>query len=183
MYVKTFVKSALIATILFGLSMGAAPDTAEAGDFYTRKRVNGVWITGQFPKKHVIRAKEARNQMVVAAAAAPSMPSSSPSTLGEELDRPPLFQRAFEARRAALTAEPSGASPAISMPQEPRLLPLQRALEARAKSMSSGTLPPRTLKVVTFNFETGVRTSVYEDGAIVEERFDPVSAPLTFARR
>jgi hypothetical protein len=92
MYVKTFVKSALIATILFGLSMGAAPDTAEAGDFYTRKRVNGVWITGQFPKKHVIRAKEARNQMVVAAAAAPSMPSSSPSTLGEELDRPPLFQ-------------------------------------------------------------------------------------------
>jgi hypothetical protein len=183
MYVKTFVKSALIATILFGLSSGAAPNSAEAGDFYTRKRVNGVWITGQFPKKHVIRAKEARNQLVVAAAAAPSMPSSLPSTLGEGVDRPPLFQRASEARRAALTAEPLGESPTVSMAQEPRLIPLQRALEARAKSMSSGTLPPRALKVVTFNFETGVRTSVYEDGSIVEERFDPVSAPVTFARR
>jgi hypothetical protein len=188
MYVKTIVKSALIAaTALCGLSLGGAPDSAEAAEYYTRKRVNGVWITGRFAKKQPSAAKVARSPAVVdAVTTTGALPSSIPSDLSPSNDLTPMFQRAMEARRAAVSiagVEPQGPSPSASPAHESRLLPLQRALEARAKSMVGESPLSRTVKVVTFNFETGVRTSIYNDGSIVEEAFDPVAAPLIFARR
>jgi hypothetical protein len=93
-----------------------------------------------------------------------------------------MFQRDSEVRQAGLMSQLPTPAPATG-PQEPRLLPLQRALEARARSMGGGAALARTVKVVTFNFETGLRTSVYDDGSVVEDRFDPVTAPLTFAHR
>ena len=185
MYVKTFVKSALIAaTAVCGLSMGGQPEPAEAAEFYTRKRVNGVWITGQFPKKQRVRAKVAPSAAVMAAVTTTgALPSSASSGLAPAYDLPPMFQRAMDARQVAAPAEPLPPNVPVLPTQEGRLLPLQRALEARAKSMVGGAPLSRAVKVVTFNFETGVRTSIYNDGSIAEEPFDPVSAPLTFARR
>jgi hypothetical protein len=179
MSVKTMVRIALISTTAASfMSAGNLATPAHAGDFYTRKRVNGVWMTGRFPKHHPVRV--AQLQTKTPAPAADKPPERVAASLGRTGDDlAPAFQRAFQARRiVSATAMPSVAVPTnatnVSFTDEDRLLPLRRALEARARTMATTTPPAnRAVKAVTFNFETGLRTSVYNDGTVVEDHFDP----------
>ncbi len=60
MHVRTCVRAAAVigvaafGSVVFG-SVGGVPGLgkAQAAEFYTRKRVNGQWITGRFPKGEV----------------------------------------------------------------------------------------------------------------------------------
>jgi len=193
MSVKTLVTIALVLVALsFGLGLGSLAVPAQAGEYYTRKRVNGVWMHGVFPRRHATRTAQLETK-------APAMPAEKPpqrvatsvASAGDDLA--PAFQRALQARRAlasvapaatmavdaikAAASTPTPSAPAamsVSLSDADRLLPLRRALEARAKMMAVSTAPlNRNIKAVTFNFETGLRTSIYNDGSVVEEHFDP----------
>jgi hypothetical protein len=192
MSVKTLVTTALVLVALaFGLGLGSLAIPAQAGEYYTRKRVNGVWMHGLFPRRHATRTA----QLEAKAPSAEKPPQRIVTTVasaGDDLA--PSFQRALQARRAlaasvapaatmaagatkaaASIPAPAAAAPtSVSLSDEDRLLPLRRALEARAKIMAVSTASSnRNIRAVTFNFETGLRTSIYNDGSIVEEHFDP----------
>jgi hypothetical protein len=152
--------------------------SVQAGEFYTRKRVNGVWITGHFRRKHQPEAKKAS-----ASAGAEAVEKAEKAEKPEKPvvvtyldpadDRKPAFQRALEARQAM--KRPEGL---LATEEYARLLPLQRALEAKARSLAE-TLPPlRNVKTVTYDFETGLRTSIYSDGSIAEEPFDSATGSI-----
>jgi hypothetical protein len=176
---KTLVTIALISTVagsLFGVGVLATP--AHAGEFYTRKRVRGVWMTGRFEKHHPIRTAQLQTKPPAPSVEKP--PQRIATSLGSAGDNlAPAFQRALQARRTvgAAAAQPVAGTAnvtTVSFSDEDRLLPLRRALEARAKMMANTTRTSnRAVKAVTFNFETGLRTSVYNDGSVVEEHFDP----------
>src|SRR3979411_999980 len=44
--------SFLISVIVAGIATPTILSSAEAKDFYIRKRINGRWVEGFFPKKH-----------------------------------------------------------------------------------------------------------------------------------
>ena len=95
-------------------------------------------------------------------------------------DRKPAFQRAMEARQAM---RPDGL---LATEDYARLMPLQRALEMKARSLAEALPPPRNVKTVTYDFETGLRTSIYSDGSVAEEPFefsDRVDQPAAALRR
>ena len=153
--------------------------SVQAGEFYTRKRVNGVWITGQFRRKH---RPEVTKASVSAVAEKVEKAEKADNTekpvvvtyLDPADDRKPAFQRAIEARQAM--RRPEGM---LATEDTVRLLPLQRALEAKARSLAE-TLPPlRIVKTVTYDFETGLRTSIYTDGSIAEEPFDSATGSIS----
>jgi hypothetical protein len=191
---KTLIIVTLVsATSALGIGLGNPTISAQAGDFYTRKRVNGVWMTGRFPRHHAIRTAQLETKAPLPLAEPPRKTIAIVTPASDDLA--PAFQRAFEARRAmAAMAAPIAASavpvpskaaapatPAAATAAAPvlisdnqRLLPLRKALEERAKLMAvSTTSSSRNIKAVTFNFETGLRTSIYNDGSVVEEHFDP----------
>jgi hypothetical protein len=194
MSVKTLVTTALVFVALaFGLGLGSLAVPAQAGEYYTRKRVNGVWMHGLFPRHHPTRTAQGETKASAASAEKPPQRIvTSVASAGDELA--PSFQRALQARRAlaasvapaatmaapvtkaavSAPAPPAAAATSVSFSDEDRLLPLRRALEARAKTMAVSTAPwNRNIKAVTFNFETGLRTSIYNDGSVIEEHFHP----------
>jgi hypothetical protein len=191
--------------------------SVQAGEFYTRKRVNGVWITGKFRRKHHAEAtnasapavaeveKAAKGETVEKAGKAEKAAKVEPVEKADKTekagkaetaekadkvekirkpvavtyldpadDRKPAFQRAIEARQGL--RRPEGM---LATEDYVRLLPLQRALEAKARSLAE-TLPPlRNVKTVTYDFETGLRTSIYSDGSIAEEPFDSATGSIS----
>jgi hypothetical protein len=161
--------------------------TVQAGEFYTRKRVNGVWITGKFRRKHYAETTKAPNSADVgqtdkggkaevtdqAKKAEKTRKPVAVTYLDPAEDRKPAFQRAIEARQGM--KRPEGLP---TTEDYARLLPLQRALEVKARSLAE-TLPPlRNVKTVTYDFETGLRTSIYSDGSIAEEPFDSATGSI-----
>jgi len=69
--------------------------------------------------------------------------------------------------------------PLISPSDEQRLSKLREALQARANSLATGSsapaLPLRPApepQSVTFDFKSGVKTTIFADGTIVEDAFD-----------
>jgi hypothetical protein len=159
--------------------------SVQAGEFYTRKRVNGVWITGKFRRKHhaevtkasaVAGKAEEGGKEEIADQAEKAEKTKKPvdvTYLDPADDRKPAFQRAMEARQAM--KRPEGL---LATGDDVRLLPLQRALEAKARSLAE-TLPPlRNVKTVTYDFDTGLRTSIYSDGSIAEEPFDSATGSI-----
>jgi hypothetical protein len=200
MGVKTIVTLALVSVLtVLGPGLGSLTGSAQAGEYYTRKRVNGVWMTGRFARQHPVRTAQlqTKTEAPVSAPVSEKPPQRVAATVanaGDDLA--PAFQRAQQIMRsvaavpiaipvavsAAAKSTASATAPAptsVAFSDEDRLLPLRRALEARAKIMavstvpSSRTPPTRNIKAVTFNFETGLRTSIYNDGSVVEDHFDP----------
>ncbi|HEX8164807.1 MAG TPA: hypothetical protein VF601_03355 [Beijerinckiaceae bacterium] len=154
---------------------------AEAKDYYTRKRVNGVWITGRFQKRQAGAAQPSR-------AAQP--PSSSPE---HRAARPPAR---FPASSLATPAAPDVAAMRPPAGDE-GLLKLKAALEARASelaatagsgaaSAATGGAPsegaPAEPRSVSFDFEARTRTTVFTNGLTVTESFD-VAGIRPFASR
>lgn len=131
--------------------------SAEAAQFYTRKRVNGVWITGQFPKGAARAASPGRRSLrygrrslpavtAVPASAAlarlslPDLrPEAGPSTTGSTRSAVPPHPAALPDIEAALvTAAVGPVAPFGAYPAQERGTELRRALEKRANEMAAG---------------------------------------------
>ena len=84
-------RSALIGLVLASSIAGAFVPSALAKDFYTRKRVDGRWVYGEFPKKGSQAEKDQAAQPAPAATAtatpAPAA-ASTPFTLGLHFAQP-----------------------------------------------------------------------------------------------
>ena len=159
---KVLTSLVLIGTILVcGVGLESTNQSAEARDYYTRKRVNGVWTTGHFRRKPSVRTVTKQSQAVTPAHR--SAGASTPTGLVADQNR--------EDRNAAnaLSFDPP--------PPETGLVPLRRALEERAKIMATAAtsvvVPPRTIKSMTLDFESRVRVIQFADGSRSEEPLDP----------
>ena len=195
-----------LAAGLFAIPTGAPSSigvgTAEARDYYTRKRVNGRWITGRFPRQSSapdpsqagLEQPPTRPQASGQVSAAPSL-SLALEPEGGLRSRPVLAAAtaAQDSLAGLLEASPSGSTPLAAAPQDARLLSLQAALYVHAHTLSSeperasGPLPPTALpgpppvpsspepKAVSLDFQSGIKTTEFTDGTLVDEPFDPAA--------
>jgi hypothetical protein len=193
-----YLRAVLASAVAFGACAVFGPEAlgvsaAEAKAYYTRKRVNGHWITGRFAKRHAAAAARHRAgkaaQIVTSTAAlpAPSVSKALPETKSE-VARP---------EAAVPTAPPPTATPPAS---DERLQGLREALQARAGRLvttgSTGAVPaqsparssepaaasdvgetktagpPREARSVSLDFETGIKTTLFSDGTTSRERFE-----------
>ena len=177
MRAKGYVQAAILAALAYGSCLTSPTlsafvpgiGTAQAKEFYTRKRVNGRWVNGRFPKKH---AQASRRRHAGWAAPEPQQVASLPP-------QPPRAER--EARSEPRQRDASG-------PGEERLVKLQHALEARAQAIATAaaaevtsslrpiqtSVPPARSepRLVSFDFESGLKTTTFSSGAVVRENFD-----------
>lgn len=200
-----YLRAILLSAAAFGACIISGPSelgisSAEAKPYYTRKRVNGEWITGRFAKRHA----PAKRKMAGRPARARSVTSTA--ALGRPLpseDAPTPEPRPGNSNPALVVAASETASTASPPPltSDERLLKLQEALQARANSLTTGgtgtpapavsgpapavapvnsldlgnaraVAPPREPRSVSLDFKTGIKTTLFTDGASVEERFD-----------
>jgi hypothetical protein len=197
--------SVIVAALGTGPFGGADPATpvfgiasANAKGFDTRKRVRGRWITGHFTRRH----SAARRNNAEAGAPpiagrrlqgdpVPTTPAPKPKSAPEQSNKPEPILSA----RAAQVGERAVVSGAVvPLSTDERLLKLQEALHAHARNLAVSTEPasgvppapggissPRPAsaspepKAVSFDFQSGVKTTVFTDGSQVEEPFDPAS--------
>jgi len=184
--------AAVVGAIAFGGFIGAPGDgfpgvsSAEAKEYYTRKRVNGRWITGRFPKRQFVR-RAAKRAVVARVAPAPPSPPPRPA----EISGPPR-----PTRSAALT-QPNP-EPLAPPPKDERMLRLRAALQAHARTIGTGSLrtapavetrpaaaqapsaesPPPAENAspqptaVSFDLQTGLKRTTFADGSVLEEEFD-----------
>ena len=200
------LRAILLSAAALGAGVVAGPSeygisSVEAKPYYTRKRVNGEWITGRFAKRHA----PARRKALAGPARIRNVTSTA--ALGTPLRAEAAPAPALETRQAAANPSPAPAaseaakSPSDALTADGRLLKLQEALQARANSLSEGgkaaapsPLPPSSVqplpaapadlvdaraapslrepRSVSLDFKTGIKTTFFTDGASVEERFD-----------
>lgn len=171
MHANSFVRMGLaLAVGISGyagfLPLGHPPGIAraEAKAFYTRKRVNGVWVQGRFAKD----SRPARQ------ARAPGRQQFAAAALAVNVMPPARDAGAMEAGPdLAVAREESEAD---------RLSRLQRALVLRAQAIAvaatetTGSTQPVARpepRSVSFDFESGMKTTVYAGNVLVREAFDP----------
>src|SRR3954464_28336 len=188
--VRTTVFVAALSTGLFSVSdaailaVGVTP--ANAKEFYTRKRVNGRWITGHFGRRHSAaqRKTEANARPGVdrklLAAPRPDGSSSRSARTTEPVIKPEPMTSVGAAPVGSPTTETGVVGPLTT---DERLLKLQAALQAHARSLAAkfesasasqsingaASQEPRS---VSFDFQSGVKTTVFSDGARGEEPFE-----------
>jgi hypothetical protein len=175
--------------------IGVSP--AEAKTYYTRKRVDGKWVTGRFAKKSASK-KEAASKKEVArggrstksakrrarAAAFADADAANPSTRVAALPTP----KAESAGQATPGPQVSGGSAStqvvpraatgvslVPLSEDERLAKLREALRARANALTTGSIaPPRAPEPqsVSLDFRSGTKTTIFSDGTLVTEPFD-----------
>lgn len=166
MRMRLCVRAAVTAGIALGGYLASSAITfetvgfgpAEAAQFYTRKRVNGVWIEGRFPKAE--RSSRARSSKGSRTASVPRVTQVPPTATHVVL--PPLDLRRNETPppTAAAIPNPREAQPAAVLPDveaalvaaavgpvpaadesgiagHERVVRLRRALEARADELKA----------------------------------------------
>jgi hypothetical protein len=178
MRAKGYVQAAIVAGLAYGCCLTSPTlsafvpgiGAAQAKGFYTRKRVNGRWVNGRFPKKH---AQASGRRHAGWSAPEPQQVASLPP-------QPPRVERdtRSESRQASVTA-----------PREERLVKLQQALEVRAQAIATAAAAEVTSSLrpiqtqmptaarpeprwVSFDFESGLKTTTFSSGAVVRESFD-----------
>jgi hypothetical protein len=165
MLAKNILRAVLVTAIVSGgwvlplpAPLGIAP--AAAKEYYTRKRVNGRWVTGRFPKRGAETARSTSARARTAAVQADDVPVPPPAV------RP--LQAAAPAAAALVPGEPQAG--------EQHLVPLKQALEQRARSMvAQDAAPAPNVRSVTYDFAQGVKTVIYLDGTVSEEQLDPAT--------
>lgn len=139
-------------------ALGVGPANAKA--FYTRKRVNGQWIEGRFPKAGASRNASRSRGRAVARAAVPALPL------------PPRPERKPDSQPAAAVTASLG---------DDRLSKLHSALQAKAQAIAAAPAEAtRSLAIpsaatplsVTFDFESGMKITRYGGDVLVREPFD-----------
>jgi hypothetical protein len=194
MYKRWTLSSSFLLIFVAGLCcsdchVGVGVGVANAKEFYTRKRVNGRWITGRFSKRERARSSQSKPDIPKEAQATPvrrpivEQPPAPPAIqpiIGEEPPRP----EPPEPSATVVSAPPLSAEPPLA--NDDRLLKLQEALLARAAGLTlppseeqspgvqtTGSLSVRTgPRSVHFDFESGIRTTILSDGRTMAEPFD-----------
>lgn len=198
------IRTALAAGVALSGYIGSPPLTsvisgvasAEAAEFYTRKRVNGVWITGRFPKEGGPRtsSRPARQRVAAVSTDAPVLgvlppPRDADVTATGSLpapDEPQSFVAAADERltklRDALVAR-AGEIVAAVPSLAPLVAPPPPAETRAAAPVPIAALPvqptpavpapqkPLEPKSVSYDFERGIKTTVFEN-SVVREPFD-----------
>jgi hypothetical protein len=186
MRAKAFVRTTIVTALFFvgGIDLGPfstvfpGVSQAEAKGFYTRKRVNGEWITGEFAKRgrsaasyrRAPRRTAANARSVLAARALAAWTAADVAAV-----RP-------EPRPIDILPPPAVREAMLTPPADERLLRLQRALEARAHELVSSPGSeavarnrPADPTSVLFDFQSGLKTTTY-GSTIVMESFDVTAA-------
>lgn len=186
---KIFWRAAICVALVFGGGALSPTDLgfvgvgqAEAKEYYTRKRVNGKWITGRFPKKSFAKkesaSRSARRGAAVArsAEAAPAKHVPVPPVKAE-----PAAQAAPAPQSTALAYAPRSATGVTLVPlsEDERLNKLREALRARANALTTGSIAPAPAAApapepqsVSLDFRSGTKTTIFSDGTLVTEPFD-----------
>jgi len=142
------------STLSFGI---VGVSSAEAAQFYSRKRINGQWVTGRFPKvaraarpsrsRQVARVKggirAVPDSAVLAALSAPELrrddiaAASSPVSTGTLAERrpPPVALPDVEAALVSAAIGPVAPADETGPAAEARVLKLREALQARANDL------------------------------------------------
>ena len=167
------------------LGLGVRP--AEAKAYYTRKRVDGKWVTGRFAKKGVAKKEVAKKEVAKASRSAKAAKRHARAAAAEtETAQAPARVAALPAPRAAsapqATPAPVSAAPRaatgvslIPLSEDERLSKLREALRARANALTTGSIaPPRAPEPqsVSLDFRSGTKTTIFSDGTLVTEPFD-----------
>ncbi len=204
--------------------------SARATEFYSRRRVNGVWITGQFSKAEV--DGELR-RLGVGAAPEPRVRRSTWSRPAPARPRRVGWARArFQSLGGQAVATTDGPAPALvaaapvvplaaaairpereareavplvveteAAPPDTRREHLRHALEAKAQALAATLGPdlaappagraaaeepaaadPQPLSS-TYDYRTHVRTTVYQNGMVVQETLAGPAGPPIATRR
>jgi hypothetical protein len=222
MHVISAVRRATVAmAVLSGIFGAAAIDSAapgiasaEAKNYYTKKRVNGQWITGRFPKKSFAKSKPATK---AAAKTTPAdeaaKPEPEPAAVPASVAAPaPVVGPAPVPEAPPPPAAVAQPAPLAPLSNDERMKKLQEALKARAENLlvsnppaepraarqdpphpistasialSKQPLPPAPAdpRSVTLDFGSGVKTTIFADGAIATEPFDVKAMKDLAARR
>jgi hypothetical protein len=165
------------------LCIGPGLAQAQTKEVYTRKRVNGVWTTGKFKRANSVRTRSKRDHARRISTAVASQATDYSVLLPPRRPSDPQSVVVL-AEPVTVPLQPVAVSPQ-AVPVQPRtedyMQRLQRALEARARMIASerATLSPSRVRLVTYNFETSIKTIVYVDGSTRKEHFDPAATTGT----
>jgi hypothetical protein len=196
MRARGYVLAATLAGLAYGSCLTSptlsafAPGigAAQAKEFYTKKRVHGRWVSGRFPKKFAHRSSRRHEARVEAepqrVAALPRPPRPEREARVEPRAQALLQSQRQPEPQSQPQIQPSEAS----LPREDRLLKLKRALEARAQAIAtvsatevtssvrplelSSPKPRSEPRSVSFDFESGLKTTTFSSGHVVRESFD-----------
>jgi hypothetical protein len=179
-----FGGGALSSTDLGFIGIGPA----EAKSYYTRKRVDGKWVNGRFPKKSAAKKEISRKETAKASSSVKSSRRQARAALAETETAPASAKvAALPAAKAgpdsqgaaapgsAASRPPAGAS-SLTLSEDERLIRLREALRARANALTTGSIaaPPRAPEPqsVSLDFRSGTKTTIFSDGTLVTEPFD-----------
>ena len=200
----TLRASVVLAALATGSFGGADPATlvlgitpAGANEFYTRKRIRGRWITGHFTRRHRAAMRSAEPDAGTARGdPSPDDPDPTPVAPKANAAAEPRTKTepVVPGRMAQPGMPPARSGAAVSPARDERLARLEEALHAHARTLASNTEPPSDVlpaprglsslrpvpaspepKAVSFDFQSGVKTTVFTDGTKVEEPFDPAA--------
>jgi hypothetical protein len=139
--------------------------SAEAAQFYTRKRVNGVWVTGRFPKG-ATSARTVRSTRVASPARTKAPPPAAEKATVVALLPPPVLRREpgntdttgstaaradlvrppvlpdFEAALVIAAVGPVAPVDEDALASQERAIKLRRALEVRAGELAAKSGAP-----------------------------------------
>ena len=184
--VSSLSRTLALGTIFTGLGalplpMDGGPGiaSAEAKGFYTRKRINGVWVEGRFPKAAVSTRGRglagAGTAVVAGAVTAQAANAKLAPPAGRTLPADPV-------ETAAAASVPTTGTLATSKPEGENMAKLQEALERRAREVrgqGAAAVAPSPApaargepKSVSLDFETGIKTTTYAGNVSVRESFD-----------
>ena len=187
-------------TVVSGGALGVS--SAEAASFYTRKRVGGRWITGHFAKggsgtsshgrRHAASRRSHRSRSYAGRHETPQAASRAEPT-AKPAPRPSTVTTTGTLAALPPIGEPSTVS---LVERDPRLSKLKDALQVRAREIAVKEPPPASPnsggaapsasapqpKSVSFDFESGLKTTVFEGNVAVREPFD-TAAMKTLASR
>ena len=153
---KLLLCSAALAAVAFcggpAPGFGFGIEAAQARDTYTRKRVNGRWITGTFAYKRSGRSA-GEQQLTQVAAAVPVSDGSSP----------PVAERSSGVEEPAATGSLGDYAVWLQRSAaERKPIPLGEAPQAFFA-------PTREIKSVVIDYQSGIKTIFYVDGGVWEQ--------------
>lgn len=119
--------------------LGVSP--AEAAGFYTRKRVNGRWVTGHFPKAGKAAVRSSRRSRAVIeeeedVADVPVPPARERVLISANSSEPAPSQAVSAPAAGRSNAQVAALQPLADFAEE-RLFKLRRALQARADELAA----------------------------------------------
>ena len=202
---KMYWRAAICVAVIFGGGAVSTTDfgvigvsPAEAKAYYTRKRVDGKWVTGRFPKKSLAKKEVAKKEVASVSRSAKSAKRHAKAAASEDTPSVETRVAALQAPKAqpAVQAAPAPQGPTVSTPQQAaprattgvslvplsedeRLTNLREALRARASALTTGSLTPAQAvrpapepQSVSLDFRSGTKTTIFSDGTLVTEPFD-----------